>query len=95
MCRNLTKLLFSEDGTVKVSSKYQNLLFEDKSQQSLTALGSGCAFCTMYCMVKPLLRNNNNQQLLLGRPHRRENAVSDGGGLRDLDFEGLPIRIWS
>ena len=31
----------------------------------------------------------------LGWPHQRENAVSDGVVSHDLDFEGLPMRIWS
>ena len=32
---------------------------------------------------------------MLGWLHQRENAVSDGVVSRDLDFEGLLIRIWS
>ena len=35
------------------------------------------------------------QQLLMGWPHQREHPVFDGVVLRDLDFEGLAVRIWS
>ena len=38
---------------------------------------------------------NKKPSSKLGWPHQRENAVSDGVVSRDLDFEGLPIRIWS
>jgi hypothetical protein len=43
---------------------------------------------------RTLNEQKQKAQQLMGWPHQRENAVSDRVVSRDLDFEGLLIRIW-
>ena len=59
------------------------------------AINKGKCVIFLYIVICMTCTINKKPSSKLGWPHQRENAVSDGVVSRDLDFEGLPMRIWS